>query len=168
MATKVTNESLEQKLSTDDNESGYKASYNTGIYGSYLHKSTASTKKKPVIKQLKYGKSRGVSILKEWNVNNECTFCICKGSVVDFIGDAIVNAANERATGGGYVDHAIGKAGGKMLKRYRMKLPILSSKGIRCRTGDAVITKSGIGADDCTLQCKYVIHAVGPNYKRSI
>ena len=83
-----------------------------------------------------------------------------KGSVVDYRGEAIVNAANEGCLGGGGIDGAIGRAGGEELYQARLALPILSTggSGTRCRTGDAKITIGG------QLACKHVIHAVGPNY----
>eukprot|EP01084_Bolivina_argentea_P242973 407432_1 len=156
----------QQEQKTDKDTFEYKASYNTGIYGSYIYQTTSLFEQKSTIKPSKYGKLNGVSVLLEWNVNNKCKFCICKGSVVSFIGDAIVNAANERCIGGGYVDHAIAKAAGKKLKQFRLELPIIeNTKDKRCLTGSAVITKSGIGSNNCSLKCKYVIHAVGPNYK---
>eukprot|EP01083_Nonionella_stella_P308806 1091152_1 len=150
---------LEHK-SNDSNTSEYKPSY----YGGF---NLLDDSKPTVFKSPKHGKLNGVNALSEWTIgNNRCKFYICKGSVVSFIGDAIVNAANERCTGGGFVDHAIAKAGGKVLQEFRNQLPIIkNTTNKRCLTGSAVITKSGIGSNDCSLQCKYVIHAVGPNYK---
>jgi len=85
---------------------------------------------------------------------------LSKGSVVDFGGDAIVNAANEGVQGGGGVDGAISRKGGKALARAREELPVIEgTHGKRCLVGDAVIT---IGGD---LNASYVIHAVGPNYR---
>lgn len=67
--------------------------------------------------------------------------------------DAIVNAANSTLLGGGGVDGAIHKAGGKSI----LKQCIVHSG---CPTGEARITTGG------NLPSKYVIHAVGPIYKK--
>jgi O-acetyl-ADP-ribose deacetylase (regulator of RNase III) len=77
---------------------------------------------------------------------------ISRGSVVDFKGDAIVNAANEDCKTSGGVDGAINKGGGAELWEARKNLRD------RCQTGDAVIT---IGGD---LKASWCIHAVGPDY----
>lgn len=129
-------------------------------------------------------KGCGVEIIAQWFFNkhdnkDDCAFYVCSGSVVTFKGEAIVNAANEGGLSGGGVDGAISVAGGKKLKEMRHKLPqikipitnknIRKNKNvkdriIRIRTGSAVITGSGYGSKDCKLKCKYVLHAVGPNY----
>lgn len=89
-------------------------------------------------------------------VLNGVTYEIRQGSITDYEGDAIVNAANEQGLGGGGVDGAITSAGGQELAKARSKLePIWSN--VRIRTGDARATIAG------NLKCKYVIHAVGPN-----
>lgn len=81
-----------------------------------------------------------------------------RGSVIDFTGTAIVNAANEGCMGGGGVDGAVTAAGGEALHQARIALPQIRPR-VRCNTGDAVTT---IGGD---LQAQYCIHAVGPNYR---
>ena len=85
---------------------------------------------------------------------------IARGSVVDFAGDAIVNAANEACLGGGGVDGAVSASGGEKLFRARQQLPIVDAPDVRCRTGDAVITVAG-----GSLLCKRVVHAVGPDFR---
>jgi len=95
---------------------------------------------------------------------------ITQGSVLDFkhpLG-AIVNAANDECIGGGGVDGAISVAGGKLLHKHRVALPVIENEDsdyeIRCPTGQAKITGPGrygrLGVD-------YVIHAVGPIYGSS-
>ena len=86
-----------------------------------------------------------------------CTFHVSKGTVVEFEGDTIVNAANVGGLGGGGVDGAITTAGGTELAHCRKQL-IELEPGIRIYTGDAKVTLSGNDSYD------YVVHAVGPNY----
>jgi O-acetyl-ADP-ribose deacetylase (regulator of RNase III) len=72
--------------------------------------------------------------------------------------DAVVNAANERLTGGGGVDGAIHRAAGPRLLEACLALPEVKP-GVRCPTGQARITP---GFD---LPAKFVIHTVGPVYR---
>eukprot|EP00927_Polykrikos_kofoidii_P056594 TRINITY_DN5068_c0_g1_i2.p1 TRINITY_DN5068_c0_g1~~TRINITY_DN5068_c0_g1_i2.p1 ORF type:complete len:272 (-),score=33.58 TRINITY_DN5068_c0_g1_i2:90-905(-) len=115
-------------------------------------------------KGLVVGKTwRGVQIVESHCVQGKCgvrgLLLISRGSVIDFTGDAIVNAANEGCITGGGVDGAITSAGGTALAKARRDLPIVEgTEGVRCPTGEARIT---IGGD---LRAAWCIHAVGPNY----
>ncbi|TFF38754.1 O-acetyl-ADP-ribose deacetylase [Mucilaginibacter psychrotolerans] len=78
-----------------------------------------------------------------------------QGDITKLQVDAIVNAANSSLMGGGGVDGAIHRAGGKQILEECIK--IVDRQG-RCKTGKAVITSGG------NLPAKYVIHTVGPVY----
>ena len=81
----------------------------------------------------------------------DATIELCQGDITLQQVDSIVNAANSRLAGGGGVDGAIHRRGGRA---------IMQDTDARypdgCPTGSAVISTGG------NLPAKYVIHAVGP------
>jgi O-acetyl-ADP-ribose deacetylase (regulator of RNase III) len=81
------------------------------------------------------------------------------GDITKEDADAIVNAANSTLMGGGGVDGAIHRAGGRaILDACKEIRRIQYPDGLP--TGEAVITTGG------SLIAKYVIHTVGPVYGR--
>ena len=85
---------------------------------------------------------------------------VIKGDITKQPVDAIVNAANHSLLGGGGVDGAIPRAGGRTIleecrriraDRYPDGLP----------TGESVATTAG------QLPAKWVIHTVGPTWART-
>ncbi|WPU92562.1 O-acetyl-ADP-ribose deacetylase [Mucilaginibacter sabulilitoris] len=80
---------------------------------------------------------------------------LVQGDITKVKADAIVNAANTSLLGGGGVDGAIHRAGGKAILEECIK--IRNRQG-SCKTGEAVMTTAG------DLPAKYVIHTVGPVY----
>lgn len=78
---------------------------------------------------------------------------LIKGDITKIVADAIVNAANSSLLGGGGVDGAIHRAGGKQI--LDACIEIRNRQG-KCKTGEAVVTTAG------NLPAKYVIHTVGP------
>jgi O-acetyl-ADP-ribose deacetylase (regulator of RNase III) len=78
---------------------------------------------------------------------------LLKGDITKIAVDAIVNAANSSLMGGGGVDGAIHRAGGKQILE---ECKMIAAKQGGCETGKAVITTAG------RLPAKYVIHTVGP------
>ncbi len=78
---------------------------------------------------------------------------LIKGDITKIEVDAIVNAANSSLLGGGGVDGAIHRAGGKAILDECMD--IRNRQG-GCDVGEAVITTAG------NLPAKKVIHTVGP------
>jgi O-acetyl-ADP-ribose deacetylase len=78
---------------------------------------------------------------------------LIKGDITKTTTDAIVNAANTSLLGGGGVDGAIHRAGGKEILEECIKI---RNKQGGCNVGEAVITTAG------NLPSQYVIHTVGP------
>lgn len=81
------------------------------------------------------------------------TVRLLQGDITQVSVDAIVNAANSGLRGGGGVDGAIHRAGGREVmadleRRY--------GPGRNCPTGSAVVGAAG------HLPARFVIHAVGP------
>ena len=78
---------------------------------------------------------------------------VIKGDITTITTDAIVNAANTSLLGGGGVDGAIHRKGGKQILDECM---VIRQQQGGCPVGEAVITTGGM------LPAKYVIHTVGP------
>lgn len=77
---------------------------------------------------------------------------IIQGYITEIDMDAIVNAANNTLLGGGGVDGAIHRKGGRIILEQCKKIG-------GCPTGEARITTGG------NLPSRYVIHTVGPIYE---
>ena len=84
-------------------------------------------------------------------------FKVILGDITTANVDAIVNAAKSSLTGGSGVDGSIHEAAGAAVLEECIALK--PSGGIRCPVGEARLTASG------RLQCKFIIHTVGPIYK---
>jgi O-acetyl-ADP-ribose deacetylase (regulator of RNase III) len=78
---------------------------------------------------------------------------LTQGDITKIDVDAIINAANTSLLGGGGVDGAIHRAGGKAILE---ECVAIRNKQGGCAVGEAVITIAG------NLPSKYVIHTVGP------
>ena len=78
---------------------------------------------------------------------------LIQGDITKIEVDAVVNAANTSLLGGGGVDGAIHRAGGKAILEDCRKI---RNKNGGCKVGEAVITTAG------NLPAKFVIHTVGP------
>lgn len=78
---------------------------------------------------------------------------VIQGDITQIQVDAIVNAANKSLLGGGGVDGAIHRVGGKEILEDCLKI---REKQGGCNVGEAVITCAG------KLSAKFVIHTVGP------
>jgi O-acetyl-ADP-ribose deacetylase len=84
---------------------------------------------------------------------------IVQGDITQQRVDAIVNAANSSLFGGGGVDGAIHKRGGKaILAECRQLRDTVYPDGLPA--GEAVATTAG------KLKARWVIHTVGPIYRR--
>lgn len=82
---------------------------------------------------------------------------LAQGDITTFDVDAIVNAANHSLLGGGGVDGAIHRAGGKAILRECQRLRETEwPDGLP--TGEAVATTGG------DLPARHVIHTVGPTW----
>ncbi len=78
---------------------------------------------------------------------------VFNGDITEIEVDAIVNAANTSLLGGGGVDGAIHRKGGKQI--LDECIAIRNKQG-GCDVGEVVITSAG------NLKSKFVIHTVGP------
>jgi O-acetyl-ADP-ribose deacetylase (regulator of RNase III) len=83
---------------------------------------------------------------------NKGILSLIQGDITKQETEAIVNAANKTLRGGGGVDGAIHRAGGKAILEECIEIS-------GCETGEAVITTGG------NLPAQYVIHTVGPVYR---
>ncbi|PNW71543.1 hypothetical protein CHLRE_16g658700v5 [Chlamydomonas reinhardtii] len=110
-------------------------------------------------------------VKKEYQLEAGPKLIICKGSIPDWPkmqaergADqvrpiAVVNAANQRLCGGGGVDGMIhAKAGPDLAKECLGKPEV--RPGIRCPTGEAVVTKG------YNFNTEYIIHTCGPVYAK--
>ena len=70
-----------------------------------------------------------VEPLREVRIAQDCVLVLSKGSVLDFKGDAFINAANEGCVGGFGLDEQVNLSGGFQLKEARKQV---------CRTLDPV------------------------------
>jgi O-acetyl-ADP-ribose deacetylase (regulator of RNase III) len=85
-------------------------------------------------------------------------FNVICGDITKAKVDVVVNAAKTSLSGGSGVDGAIHKAAGQTVLQECLALDVVD--GVRCPTGEARITKAG------NLNCKYIIHTVGPIYSQ--
>jgi O-acetyl-ADP-ribose deacetylase (regulator of RNase III) len=84
---------------------------------------------------------------------------LIRGDITQMEVDVIVNAANTSLLGGGGVDGAIHKAGGRAILDDCLEIRYRQGG---CRVGEAVITTAG------RLKAQKVIHTVGPRWNGGI
>ena len=88
---------------------------------------------------------------------NKLKVVVYQGDITKENADIIVNACNEHLDHAGGLSYAISKAGGpsiqKLSDEYIKKYGLVS-------TGEIAVTDSGY------LHCKYIVHAVGPQWKK--
>ena len=91
-----------------------------------------------------------------------CSIAVYEGkSYADFKSDFIVNAAKKSLSSKGTgINRIIHDAAGKEVEKACKKIKEID-KGIRCKTGQARITKAG------KLSHTAIIHAVGPDLKKN-
>lgn len=89
--------------------------------------------------------------------NKKMQIELIQGDITKIKTDVIVNAANSSLLGGGGVDGAIHRAGGKAILEECYQ--IRDRQG-GCKTGEAVITTAG------NLPAQKVIHTVGPRWSQ--
>jgi O-acetyl-ADP-ribose deacetylase (regulator of RNase III) len=92
----------------------------------------------------------------QWTSPTGRILALEEGDITRVAADAIVNAANAALAGGGGVDGAIHRAGGREIME---ELDGIRERIGRCATGSAVATGAG------ALPARYVFHAVGPVYR---
>ena len=88
---------------------------------------------------------------------NKLKVVVYQGDITKENADIIVNACNEHLDHAGGVSYAISKAGGPSIQKESDNY--VKKHGC-VKTGDVAITKPGF------LHCKYIIHAVGPRWKK--
>ncbi|MDQ2960859.1 MAG: macro domain-containing protein [Candidatus Dormibacteraeota bacterium] len=76
-----------------------------------------------------------------------------RGDITTVTADAMVNAANSHLAGGGGVDGAIHRTGGRGI------MAELRERYDGCPTGSAVVTGAG------RLPARHLVHAVGPRWR---
>ncbi|MFE7412586.1 O-acetyl-ADP-ribose deacetylase [Streptomyces laurentii] len=85
---------------------------------------------------------------------------LVRGDITDQDADVLVNAANSSLLGGGGVDGAIHRRGGKAILDDCRRLRA-GHYGRGLPTGQAVATTAGV------LAARWVVHTVGPVYSRT-
>lgn len=96
--------------------------------------------------------------LAHYNLQDGLQVLVCGGDISRQHADALVNAANENLEHGGGVAGALSRAGGPEVQRESRAL--VKQIG-RIPTGSAVVTSGG------KLNCKKLLHVVGPTATRS-